>query len=346
MKRFLFLAGIALACCQHAPTPENLSLIQIQDRNGLTETISNPDRLNQYLTVDFLTSQPYKKVLRVYKGDGKNHSKVTTYYPNGLLCQYLEAEEMRAHGAYKEWYSNGQIKIEAFVIGGSADVTPEAQETWLFDGESKVYDEQGNLIAQIPYRKGALEGVSTYYYPSGQIKTEIPFQKNEIEGDLVEFLENGTLKAKHHYIKGVRGEESLSFFENGTLASVEDFSEGLLRTGIYYNRQGEKISEIQNGGGYQALYEGKELALIEFRVGQPDGLVRKYASNGEIIKSYYIKNGKKQGEEIDYYLNAELEVKKNGEKATPKLSVTWNDNMVHGAVKTWYTNGQLQSQRE
>ncbi len=336
MKRLLLIALI-LTSCHRSTTTENLALIQIQDRNGLTETISNPDRLNQYQTVDFLTSQPYKKIVRVFKMEGKNHSKVTTYYPNGVVCQYLEAEEMRAHGAYREWYPNGQIKIDAYVIGGNADVSPEAQGTWLFEGVNLVYDEQGNRVATISYTKGQLNGPSIYYYPSGQIKTEIPFHKNDMEGDVVEYLENGTLKAKTHYKKGLKEEEALSFFENSALASVEDYSEGYLKTGIYYNPKGEKVSEIQNGGGYQALYQGKELTLVEFRVGQPDGLIRKFTSAGELQKSYHIKNGQKHGEEIDYY---------SGEKQTPKLSVSWNENRVHGPVKTWYPAGKLQSQRE
>ena len=41
---------------------------------------------------------------------------------------------MRASGIYREWFPTGQLKIEAYVIGGSADVGVGAQSDWLFDG--------------------------------------------------------------------------------------------------------------------------------------------------------------------------------------------------------------------
>jgi len=82
-----------------------------------------------------------------------------------MIAQYLEAEEMRAHGAYREWFQNGQIKIEATVIGGTADVTPGTQQDWLFEGLSHVYDEQGRRMAQISYQKGMLEGQASIIFP-------------------------------------------------------------------------------------------------------------------------------------------------------------------------------------
>ena len=176
MKRFFFLLLFAAASCHHySPESEDtLVAIQIQDRNGLTETISSPDRLEMYETIDFLYSQPYKKVLRVYRKTGKNRSLITTYHPNGGVWQYLEAEEMRAHGAYREWYPNGQQKIEATVLGGTADVTAGNQHDWLFEGLSQVWDEQGHLLAKILYRNGALEGPAPIFIPMAKSKKSFP----------------------------------------------------------------------------------------------------------------------------------------------------------------------------
>ena len=346
MKRTLFFLLVIAAGCHHSSPADSLTLIQIQDRNGLTETISHPDRLSTYTGVDFCSTQPYKKVQRIFRSDGKNHSKVTTYHPNGMIWQYLEAEEMRARGTYREWFPNGQLKIEATIIGGSADVTPAAQEDWLFDSVSQVWDEQGNLIAQIPYQKGMLEGVSVYFYPSGQIEREVPFIKNEMEGNAVEFSPNGAIKSRVHYEKGVKEGQTVSFFNNEKLALEEDYSEGFLRTGNYYNPQGELISKVESGGGFQALYEGTCLSLVEFRVGKPEGLVRKFTSSGELQRSFYVKNGKKHGEEIEFYLGSEMESGAKKDRPLPKLAVTWSDNVIQGPVKTWYNHGQLQSQRE
>lgn len=341
--RHIFLLLVLAAGCNRASN-DPLVVIQIQDRNGLTETISTPDRIASYEAVDFLTAQPFKKVLRAYKKEGKNHSKITTYHPNGMIAQYLEAEEMRAHGAYKEWFENGQIKIEATVVGGTADVAPGTQQDWLFDGISQVFDEQGSPVARLSYNKGMLEGPSIYYYSTGGIQRELPFVKNDLEGEAFEFSINGELKSKIQYKKGLKEGSCLAYFDDSKIALVEDYTDGLLRKGTYYTPKGELISEVDNGGGFQALYEGSALTLIEFRMGKPNGLVRKYTSKGELLRSFYLKNGKKHGEEIEYYLPSELELP--SDRPLHKLSVNWNENTIHGFVKTWYNTGSHQSERE
>lgn len=344
MKRFLIAFFVLAFGCHHPSNTEALSLIQIQDRNGLTETISNPDRLVKFEEIDFFSSQPYKKVLRVYKGDGKNHSRISTYHPNGMIYQYLEASEMRANGAYYEWFPNGQLKIEAYLLGGTADLGLGVQEDWVFDGLNRVWDDQGNLAATILYDKGALEGNSTYYYPNGQVEKELFFSKNNLEKELIEYWPSGGLKSRTNYKRGIKEGASRGFFEDGSLAWIEDHSDDRLRKGAYYNRKEDLIGEVNNGGGILARFEGDGMSLIEYRSGVPDGLVRKFNRRGELQKSFFIKHGMKQGEEVNYFLPLELET--NSKILTPKLSIFWNEDRIHGCVKTWYSNGGLQSQRE
>jgi len=342
---FLFSLFLAAAGCYRSTPAEPMVGIQIQDRNGMTETLSTPERLELYENVDFLSSQPYKKVLRVYKKEGKNQAKITTYHPNGSVWQYLEAQEMRAQGAYREWYPNGQLRIEANVIGGTADVSQGSQQDWLFDGLSRVWDEQGNLMAKIPYFKGNLDGLSIYYYSSGQIAKEVPYFKNSIEGEVLEFTIDGKLKSNTKYKKGNKEGASLGYFPNGQAAWIEEHTDGLLLTGSYFTSKGDLCAEVENGGGFQAVFDGESLVyLVEFRNGQPEGRVQKYLPSGELLLSYRVKGGKKQGEEIEYYTAADR--KDGGNQPLPKLSVNWNENAIHGTVKTWYNNGQLQSQRD
>lgn len=344
MKRLIIPLLLIIASCHHPVKNEAIAVIQIQDRNGLTETISNPDRLIPYQSIDFLSTQPYKKVTRIYKEEGKNRSKITTYHPNGIAFQYLEAEEMRAHGLYREWFPNGQLRLEAKVIGGTADLVPGVQEDWVFDSLSRVWDEQGHLMAEIPYDKGVLSGKSIYYYPSGQVERELSFDKNKLDGLATEYWPSGLVKSTTFCKKGVKEGESLGYFEQGTLSWKEDYLDGRLRNGTYYNSQGEIVSEVENGGGFQALFENGAMTLTEYKIGLPEGLVKKFSRSGELQKTYSMKNGKKQGEEIEYFLTEELEG--INEKLVPKLSISWHENAIHGCVKTWYNNRQLQSQRE
>lgn len=346
---YLLAAAAALVLfqgCQRADFAESLTAIQIQDRNGLTETISNPERLENYNKTDFLASQPYKKILRFYREKGKSRSKITTYHPNGSIWQYLEAEELRAFGAFKEWHPNGQIRIEANVIGGTADVAVGSQRDWLFDGISRVWDEKGNLLAEIPYKKGALEGISLYYFPSGGLEKEMPYAGNLLQGVAVEYYPNGKIHVKTTYSQGNKEGPSFGYFQNGELAWEEEYTDNLILKGSYFNLKGELLSKVEDGSGFRALFEEDVLShLVQIQQGYAEGGVKQFSRQGELMASYHIKNGKKSGEEISYFLSSERE---DGGKTPPlpKLSVPWVEGSVHGTVKTWYNHGQLQSQRD
>ena len=117
----LFLSSLLLTGCGKTKVPsqeDSLVSIQVIDRNGFAETISAKDRLSRFKNTDFLTSQPYQKVLRVFGKDseGNSSSKITSYHSNGLIWQYLEVESGRANGSYKEWHPNGMLKLSFSVI--------------------------------------------------------------------------------------------------------------------------------------------------------------------------------------------------------------------------------------
>jgi len=328
MKRALFLLLFLTSC--HHTQPDSLVSIQIQDRNGLTETISAPDRLSNYHQLDFLASQPYKKVLRVFKEAGKHTAKVTTYHPNGLIHKYLEAQDMRAFGAYKEWHPNGQLKVEATVIGGSADVADGAEQDWLFDGMASSYDSEGRLCAKVLYEKGLLEGVSVYFFPNGKVEKQLRFHQHVLDGESVVFGADGTLREKTVYEKGLKRESS-GFWPNGNPSWVEKYENGLLQDGKYQSVDGQTVSEVKQGCGFQVMGQ----THTEYKQGKPEGLVKQFSVQGELISTHHMLNNQKHGEELFYY---------PGQK--PKLSISWQHDTISGLVKTWHPNGELQSQRE
>ena len=333
--------------CNRTEINDSIVAIQIQDRNGLTETISTPERLENYNQIDFMTAQPYKKILRIYRNKGKSHSKITTYHPNGGIWQYLEAEELRAHGAYKEWFANGHQRIEARVIGGTADVAQGAQSDWLFHGISRVWDEQGRLVAELPYNQGVLDGISLYYFPTGTIEKELPYQNHILEGTSIEYYPNGEIRAKTSYKQGNKEGLSAGYFQNRQIAWEEEYRDNLILKGSYYNTKGELLSKVDEGSGFRALFDGDTLSyLIQIQQGFAEGGVKQFTNKGDLQAIYYIKNGKKYGTETIYYLPQERGDHSSKTALQPKLSINWEDNCVHGSVKTWYNNGQLQSQRD
>lgn len=326
------------------PIPPTLASINIIDRNGLSETICGLERMQQYANVDFLAPQPYQKVLRVYNRDyqGDIYSYITSYYPNGFPRQYLEVVNSRAYGAYKEWHSNGMQKIDATIIGGKADIVEGAERTWLFEGCCKVWDENGNLQAAIPYRSSELEGVSIYYHNNGLIWKKIPYHKNRIDGLMEIFQEDGTLLQSMYYQNGLKEGIALRYWCDGKVAAEETYCDGYLLSGHYYDPAGKEIAQVEEGNGTRAVFSKTCLSEFqEYHNGVLDGKITVFDKYGRTIKSYHMKNNFKQGEEVIFYDAPRLK-----KILSPKISMNWFDGKIQGTVKTWYENGLLESQKE
>jgi antitoxin component YwqK of YwqJK toxin-antitoxin module len=346
MKKILSLLFLILLCgCLSKTTDQSNSIVSMQiiDRNGFTETISNKDRLTSYQTMDFTHPQPYQKVLRVYGRDlaGKSHSRITSYHDNGQLWQYLEVTDGRANGLYQEWFSNGHLKIEAHVVEGVADIHDLAQATWVFEGECKVWDEQSRLIGEFFYEKGLLHTPARYYFPNGILQKLIPYVQGEIHGVVQIFDHQGKIIEETPYVNGERHGEAYAYWVPGQLLSQEVFDHGRLLKAIYYDPAGNPVAEIKEGNGKVAQFkEGTLHMLVSYIGGFPEGEIQVFYPNGSLHVSYVMKEGKKNGEEWEYYLS------EPGKTLIPKLCLHWHEDQIKGQVKTWYPNGQIESQRE
>jgi antitoxin component YwqK of YwqJK toxin-antitoxin module len=338
-KLFIFAAAILFTSCA-SREQHNLSSVQVVDRNGMNETVSNPEKLDAFAKVAFDLPQPYQKIVRVYKKDteGKVHAKATTYHDNGHIHQYLETVGGRAHGVYKEWFTNGKLRMQARVIEGMGDLTETAQATWIFDQDSHVWDQEGQKIADIYYEKGSLEGVSNYYYPNGLLSKKIPYKKDQIDGELQIFAQDGTLIGTTKYLEGIK--HGLAHFAGDSEAPPREelYEKGYLLEAKYYNYAGEVVSKIDKGYGIRTLFvKGILRSEHEYQQGVPEGQVRLYREDGSLEGTYRLHEGKKEGEEFVYYRET---------KEQPMLCITWLADEIHGNVRTWYPNGKLESERE
>jgi antitoxin component YwqK of YwqJK toxin-antitoxin module len=341
----VFLLFLCTGCSSPRSTqsePELVSL-HIVDREGMTEAIANPERLQSYTCVNFLDPQPYQKVLRVYSKDqeGVSRAYITAYHPNGQVKQYLESCNGRANGFYREWYPNGGLKVEGRVIEGIADLGPKAEKTWVFDGMTKAYSEEGALVAEIPYCRGAMHGFARYFHSNGAIWKEVPYENNLIQGFFNLYLNDGTLLQTSCYSQGSKEGEALRYWPDGSIASRENYSKGRLLEAAYLDQGGRECASIRNGEGWKAVFGKEEVSeLQEFHGGVQEGLVQVFDKEGALLQTYRMKQGLKHGEEVYYFPCI------SGEKVKPKLSINWNKGKVQGVVKTWYPSGGMQSQRE
>lgn len=347
-KNIFLIVVIArvLCSCSSKTVQQEVACLQIIDRNGLTETIGSKEKLKQYKNTDFDQPQSYKKVLRIYNKDnyGNTLSKLTCYHENGQLWKSVEIKNARANGKYKEWYPNANIKIEANVIGGTADF--QFQGDWLFDGINKAYDENGMLISKFNYCKGALHGEARHYFPSSGIKKIIPYKNNEIHGESVEYTEKGEVLSKTLYKNGIKEGPSAGYWTKDNISFIEDYENDLLISGQYFQKNRVRISKIKNGDGQKAVFKNNFLhSLIEYRDGRPQGKIQMFSPNGHLTNDYHQKNNVKDGLEIEYYADNEI-TNFNKNKHYPKLEINWSNGNIHGLVKTWYKNNALESQKE
>ncbi|MBA2727264.1 MAG: hypothetical protein H0U49_03715 [Parachlamydiaceae bacterium] len=316
-----------------------LVTINIIDQNGVSETISNDDRLNQYTKVDFLAPQPYKKVMRVYRRDEQSNiaAVITSYHPNGQLHQYLELVNGRAYGAYREWYENGLCKINANLIGGVGDLSTGDEQTWIFEGLCRAWDVSGALQAEFVYVKGKLDGTSLYYHQSGKLWKNVPFSNGVLEGRQEVYLEDGGLFQTITFSNGLRNGPATKYWSDCTLAAEETYSCGKLMQALYYDDYGMLVSEISEGSGFRAIFSRNCLTeLQEFRGGIQEGSIQLFDDRGRIYKVYNFKNGLKDGEEVEYYPGT----------SKPLLSIQWVKGKIHGYSRSYYPDGTMESQRE
>ena len=257
-KNLLLLLIIPfMTSCSSRTQPDQIVSLQVQDRNGFSETISNKDRLNVYQNVDFLNAQPYQKVLRVYgkNNEGKSRSKLTSYHDNGSVWQYLEAVDGRANGRFLEWHENGKVKIEAHVIEGLADLSEKAQKSWLFDGESNVWDEEGNQIASFTYDRGYLHNEAKYFYSSGQVQKRIPYVHGIMQGTVTVYDKEGNLLEDITFQNGKKDGPAKGLWNKETSKYQEQYREGSLINAIYFSPEGGAVAEVENGRGTKAIFD-------------------------------------------------------------------------------------------
>ncbi len=344
----LFITFLTSCSTKSAPRDPDIISMQTIDRNGFSETVSSKDRLKNYSKVDFLAPQPYQKVLRVYPRDdqGQSVSRITSYHPNGHVWQYLEVAEGRAHGAYKEWYANGQLKIEAYVMEGLAEVSDTAQASWLFDKVSRVWDEQGRLMAEFFYEKGVLEGNSIYYHFNGSIAKVLPYKDNEIDGIATTFSIAGEVLEAVPFQKGKKEGRATGRAADGLCSYSETYTQGHLMEAIYQSNRWELLPKVENGEGFQLCFKDNALdTIVEIHQGIPLGEVRVFNEDGSMKSLYHIKEGVKEGEEIVFY-PSKPSTNPLDLPSQKKLSFFWQDDSIQGKVKSWYKNGILESERE
>jgi len=321
------------------PSSQPLARVNIVDSNGLSETITLADRLKEFARRNFLAPQPFQKVMRIFTKDraGLTRSILTSYYNSGHIKQYLECINGRACGLYLEWHQNGQKKIQSRVCAGLADLSDPAFSSWSFDGPCLSWNEQGVCVASFSYRRGRLHGPSSLFYPSGEKKRDQYYENGKQEQKETLFYREGAVQETLSFSNDLRHGPCSGYNEDGSVSWEEVYENGNLLSGSYLGITTSPVSCVSHGCGTRSLFDKGELSeQQEIKNGQPEGWITLYAKDGTVDLKYEVKDGKKEGSEIRFFSGT----------STPRLSLEWREGVLHGTTKTWYENGQLESQRE
>ncbi len=110
---------------------------------------------------------------------------VVTVYDNGLVQSRTTYAKDKKTGSFIMYGPQSKPQIESMYINGE------------LEGMTKVFDEEGQLLMDVPYQKGKRSGVAVEYNTlSGGIRTKTAFKNDKKHGDFLEFHEDGSVRKK------------------------------------------------------------------------------------------------------------------------------------------------------
>ncbi|WP_298987038.1 hypothetical protein [uncultured Campylobacter sp.] len=190
---------------------------------------------------------------------------------NGALVREVPYNEAgQIHGIAREWYSNGDFKLEMRYKNGKKDgpfkqsigsgmIKEGNYKDNKLLGSVKTNNENGILIKEEIYdEKGILLKI-TSWYDNGQKKSETDYEDGYKTKNYVEYYENGQLKSQYDdvgektwYENGQQESEEnndgtwRNWYKNGQLKSERDSN----KTSRYWYENGyiRRVSKTNNDG--------------------------------------------------------------------------------------------------
>jgi antitoxin component YwqK of YwqJK toxin-antitoxin module len=176
---------------------------------------------------------------------------------------------------YKEYYTNGKIKMEGSIINGKSDSLwryyyengalkgEGLEKDGLKTGKWTFYHENGAVLSEGTYAHGTTNGIWKYYHPNGTISSEGEEKEGEKEGYWKLYYENATLKGEATYLNG--NGEYKEYYESGKLKAVGNIKNGKNEgKWLYYYENGAieaEVNFVAGEGEYVGFYETGQLKM-------------------------------------------------------------------------------------
>lgn len=220
-------------------------------------------------------------------------------------------------------------------------LTSDNISTAKFASNVKEYYQSGELKQDITFdAQGLRQGKNISYYRSGNIESDVNYTNDKLNGEATYYHENGQFEGK-------------LLFNNGkdVTANAKIYnSDGKLRT--TYSR--DSLGQYQ--GAVVSYYSnGKIQSKANYVNGKPTGTANTYYSNGKLESTaQYNAKGQKHGTEIEYNDNGKMYSRikyVNGQKRSSerwfsngkkRSSEQWDAQGYRtGTYTEWYDNGNI-----
>ncbi len=110
----------------------------------------------------------------------------------------------------------------------------------LLNGIKRIYNAEGNLETETPYKDSLPEGLQKEYYKTGQLFRETPLVKGKPNGIVKEYSTKGIIYREMPVVNGKANGIIKKYYPNGTLFSEAPFLDGEPQPGlIEYSEKGD-----------------------------------------------------------------------------------------------------------
>ncbi len=176
----------------------------------------------------------------------------------------------------------------------------------------KEYYPNGVLKQEIPYKNGKMNGLATWYFLNERKMMECTYVNGSIEGKITRWNVGGLIESEDIYKNNLRNGKCISYYDNGKIFIEDEYVNDKLN--------GTHIERHQNGlvkakGHYKnGLYDGKWEYYDDrgIQVGEGNfvngtGSLKGFYWNGRLKRIENFVDNKKEGDEIWYKENGEVE---------------------------------------
>lgn len=150
------------------------------------------------------------------------------YYDDGKLkSEFKKNDNGQLDGIYREYYENGQLKLECTYKNGQ------------LEGTAKEYYKNKQLSCEYNFKNGQLDGLCKEYYESGKIKEEYYCKNGKFEGTYKKYYTNGKEKSEYNYKNGRAEGTAKEYRINGDIEVEYDYKKVNLEN-IYEKYENKK----------------------------------------------------------------------------------------------------------